>query len=172
MSRKEKDEIVGLFKQHTKDIYGVAFYVLKDQAMAKDVIMDVFEVLLKQDSLEHIENKKAWLLGTARNLSLNLFKKKIKTQYGLDQKNIQDLFVEIDDSDTPIIKNANEEQLISQLALLKPWQSKCVESYYLKGFSYQEIADKEQLTLKEVKSYIQNGKRNLRIKLEKLVTNE
>lgn len=169
MSSQERDEIVKLFKLYTKDIFGVAFYVLKDRAMANDIIMDVFEVLLKQDSLNHIENKKAWLLGTARFLSIAKFKKKIKTQYGLEQKNIQEKFVEIDDSEAPIIKNANEEQLISQLALLKPWQSKCVESYYLKGLSYQQIADEEQLSLKEVKSYIQNGKRNLRIKLEKLV---
>ena len=169
MSSQEKEEIKELFKLYTKDIFGVAYYVLKDKELANDTIMDVFEVLLKQDSLHHIENKKAWLLGTARFLSIATFKKKIKTQYGLDQNNIHDLFVEIDDAETPIIKNANEEQLLSQLAQLKPWQSKCVESYYLKGLSYQQIADNEQLTLKEVKSYIQNGKRNLRIKLEKLV---
>ncbi len=169
MSNQERDEIVKLFKLYTKDIFGVAYYVLKDKAMANDIIMDVFEVLLKQDSLDHIDNKKAWLLGTARFLSIAKFKKKIKTQYGLEHNNIQEKFMEIEDSEAPIIKNANEEQLISQLALLKPRQSKCVESYYLKGLSYQQIADKENLSLKEVKSYIQNGKRNLRIKLEKLV---
>lgn len=172
MSRKERDQVSNMFRLYSKDIFGVAFYVLKDQSLAKDIIMDVFEVLLKQDTLQHIENQKAWLLGTARNLSLKKFNKKIKTQYGLDQKNISDLFVEIEDSEEPIIKNANEEVLLAQLGLLKPWQSKCLISYYLQGLSYQQIADQEHLSLKEVKSYIQNGKRNLRIKLENLVQNE
>lgn len=171
MSRKEREEVVSMFNSYTKDIFGVAYYVLKDKGLAKDVIMDVFEVLLNQKSLQHIENKKAWLLGTARNLSIKKFKELIRFQYGMDQKNFKDLFVEIGDFEEPLVDGANEEQLLSQLALLKPRQSRCVELFYLKGLSYQEIAEQEQLTLNNVKSYIQNGKRNLRIKLEKLGKN-
>ena len=172
MKPEERKEIRDLFKAYTKDIFGVAYYILKDQQAAKDIIMDVFEVLLKQDSLAKIQNKKAWLLGTSRNLSLKKFNKQIKTQYGLEHKNIIEQIVEKDDQEELIIKNANEEAMLEQLALLKPLQSKCITLYYLKGLSYQQIAKKENISMNDVKSNIQNGKRNLKIKLEKLAIND
>ncbi|MNL72987.1 hypothetical protein D3C87_1983880 [compost metagenome] len=44
----------------------------------------------------------------------------------------------------------------------------CVELFYLHKKSYQEIADSTDYTLKEVKSNIQNGKRNLKILIEQI----
>jgi RNA polymerase sigma-70 factor (ECF subfamily) len=56
------------------------------------------------------------------------------------------------------LENAIEE--------LSAEQKKCVDLFYLKEKSYVEIAEITGFTLNEVKSYIQNGKRNLKIKLE------
>jgi RNA polymerase sigma-70 factor (ECF subfamily) len=46
-------------------------------------------------------------------------------------------------------------------------QRKCIKLFYLKERSYNEIVDETGYSLNEVKSFIQNGKRNLKIKLEK-----
>jgi RNA polymerase sigma-70 factor (ECF subfamily) len=50
---------------------------------------------------------------------------------------------------------------------LNPEQSTCIQLFFLQKKSYQEIADQTQFNLLQVKSHIQNGKRNLRILMEK-----
>jgi RNA polymerase sigma-70 factor (ECF subfamily) len=52
------------------------------------------------------------------------------------------------------------------IALLKTEQRRCIELLYLQNKSYQEVAEITGYTLKNVKSYIQNGKRNLKNYLE------
>ena len=52
------------------------------------------------------------------------------------------------------------------LPKLKENQRVCVELFYLKNKSYQEIANETEFSLNEIKSYIQNGKRNLKLLIE------
>jgi RNA polymerase sigma-70 factor (ECF subfamily) len=42
----------------------------------------------------------------------------------------------------------------------------CVERFYCEGESYKAIAEQTGYTLNQVKSYLQNGIRNLRIMLD------
>ena len=58
------------------------------------------------------------------------------------------------------------EQMKQSLPKLKEGQRICVELFYLKGKSYQEIANETRYSLNEIKSYIQNGKRNLKLLME------
>jgi len=46
-------------------------------------------------------------------------------------------------------------------------QKLCVILFYLEKRSYQEIATSTQFTQMQVKSHIQNGKRNLKLLMEK-----
>jgi RNA polymerase sigma-70 factor (ECF subfamily) len=50
--------------------------------------------------------------------------------------------------------------------LLKDEQKECIKLFYLEELCYQEIVDSTSFELKKVKSYIQNGKRNLKICME------
>lgn len=50
---------------------------------------------------------------------------------------------------------------------LKKEQKTCIRMFYLQRKSYQSIAEETGFNLLQVKSYIQNGKRNLRLLLEK-----
>jgi RNA polymerase sigma-70 factor (ECF subfamily) len=65
-------------------------------------------------------------------------------------------------------KEKQYEYLESALQQLNDEQKKCLDLFYFKDKSYVEIAEITGYTINEVKSYIQNGKRNLRIKLENL----
>lgn len=58
------------------------------------------------------------------------------------------------------------ENMEQCLPKLKENQRLCVELFYLNDKSYQDIANQTGFTLNEVKSYIQNGKRNLKLLLE------
>jgi RNA polymerase sigma-70 factor (ECF subfamily) len=60
-----------------------------------------------------------------------------------------------------------EKALLEALQQLNPEQKRCVELFYLADKSYIEICKETGYTLKQVKSFIQNGKRNLKIQLSK-----
>ena len=65
-------------------------------------------------------------------------------------------------------KEVQLQQLEYAVTLLKDEQQTCIDLFYLKKKSYVEVADETGFTMKQVKSYIQNGKRNLKILIEKL----
>lgn len=163
-------EIAQLFRSHSKDIFGVCYYVLKDEKSSMDIVMDTFEVALNKSDFDQVDNPKAWLMKVARNLSLKLFHKQKKIEYNLDQQNLAERFMENEGLEEHIYREVLEEQLIKQIALLKPAQSKCIELFYLNENSYQEIAETTGMDIKAVKSHIQNGRRNLGLRLKSLKT--
>ena len=61
----------------------------------------------------------------------------------------------------------DEQSILKAVAALSVEQRRCIELFFYQDQSYQQIAEKTGYELKKVKSYIQNGKRNLRIYLEK-----
>jgi RNA polymerase sigma factor (sigma-70 family) len=58
------------------------------------------------------------------------------------------------------------ETLLESISALKPLQQLCIRLFYLESLSYEEVAGHTGLSAGEVKSHIQNGKRNLKIYLE------
>ena len=146
-------------------MFGVCYYVLKDEKSSMDIVMDTFEVALNNADFHQLDDHRAWLMKVARNLSLKLFHKQKKVQYNLDQKNIQEKFMENGDIEEHISKEALEEKLIKEIGLLKPAQSRCIELFYLDEKTYKEISDQTGMEIKAVKSHIQNGRRNLGLRL-------
>jgi len=149
-------------------MFGVCYYVLKDEKSSMDIVMDTFEVALKNSDFDQLDNPRAWLMRVARNLSLKLFHKQKKVQYNLDQQNIAERFMENGDIEEHISKEALEERLIKEIGLLKPAQSQCIELFYLDEKTYQEISDHTGMEIKAVKSHIQNGRRNLGLRMNAL----
>lgn len=146
-------------------MFGVCYYVLKDEKSSMDIVMDTFEVALNNADFEQLNNPRAWLMRVARNLSLKLFHKQKKIQYDLDQQNIADRFMEIDGIKEHISRELLEERLLEEIGLLKPAQSQCIELFYLDERSYKEISEQTGMDIKAVKSHIQNGRRNLGLRL-------
>ncbi|HRD43059.1 MAG TPA: sigma factor-like helix-turn-helix DNA-binding protein, partial [Ferruginibacter sp.] len=63
-------------------------------------------------------------------------------------------------------------QLNRALEQLNEEQKLCVTLFYLKKQTYQQIAESSGFTLMQVKSFIQNGKRNLKLQLLKMQDHE
>ena len=131
-----------------------------------DIVMDTFEVALKKPNFIELDNPRAWLMKVARNLSLKQYHKQKKIQYNLDQENIAIKFMENGAEEEHIYKEVLEEQLIQEIGQLKPAQSQCIELFYLNENSYQEISEETGMDIKAVKSHIQNGRRNLSVRLK------
>jgi RNA polymerase sigma factor (sigma-70 family) len=174
--------IVGeLFQRYTVLVFGVCMKYLKDEDEAKDGVMQIFEKILTDLHRHNVENFKGWLYMVAKNHCMMYFRSK-KNHVELPRELTEDISeeavfspsgggaggeisVELT-SDLHHNGEDKEKQLTlmeSSIKELKPEQKVCVELFYLQEKSYEEVAKTTGYTMKEVKSYIQNGKRNLKI---------
>lgn len=171
--REERDgEMIGvLFKRYTHLVYGLCLKYLKNEDDAEDAVMDIFEGLFSA-LLEHdVTSFKSWLYSVARNHCLMKIRKEktgLKVLKGVREENREAVMELIDEMhQNSVHDNYSVEMLRSAISTLKDEQRKCIELVYLQEKTYEEVSGITGYALKKVKSYIQNGKRNLRIKLEK-----
>lgn len=164
--RDHTPEILGiLFNRYLHLVYGLCLKYLKDREDAQDAVMSIFETLTEKLKTQEIQYFKSWLYVVSKNHCLMQLRKA-----GGNEK-INGVFMETQ-ADVHLI--TEEDQLNDDLGALeecinelKSAQQKCVRSFYLEEKSYLDIARETAYKLSRVKSYIQNGKRNLKICLEK-----
>lgn len=166
------NEIIGEFyKRYNHIVFGIALKYLKDTELAQDALLDVFNNLFEQIAKYKIDDFKSWLLTVTRNHSLKILKDLAKTT-PLEYANTKKLTVDFMESEHELDLINSKEKQIKQLEValtkLKPAQQQCVTLFYLEDKSYQDIVTSTGYDLKKVKSYIQNGKRNLQIIMTKL----
>ena len=164
-------EIIGeLYKRYNHIVYGVALKYLKDTDFAQDALLDIFNKLFEQLIKYKIDDFKNWLLTVTRNHCLKQLKE-IARSAPLDYAETHFLSVDFMENehelDLHIQKENQLKDLEHALTALKPEQKKCISLFYLEDKSYQEISENTGFSIKMVKSYIQNGKRNLQILMEK-----
>ncbi len=173
---KEAKYLGELYKRYAHLVQGVGLKYLKNIQGANDLVSDIFEGLFSKLSKQsEIKNFKGWLYYVAKNECISrLRKNKYNVSfYGSAEefpKETADDFVEYE-KDIRLTDATHEETDVQKLAKaigqLKEDQQTCIKAFYLEEMSYKEIADELGYTLKQVKSFVQNGKRNLRIILEK-----
>jgi RNA polymerase sigma-70 factor (ECF subfamily) len=130
--------------------------------------MQIFEVLVNDVPRFEIRNFKSWLYGVSRNHCLMKIRKDHaeKNRY---EKISPEVFVESDNEMHLFEEDQDEEmqqKLKNCLKKLREEQRRCVELFYYQHFCYREIAEKLSFDENKVKSFIQNGKRNLKICLQ------
>ena len=166
----EDSRFIGdLYQRYAHLVLGTCIRYLKNEAEGQDAVADIFEELMDKLLKHEVSNFKSWLYTLARNHCLmKLRKKKPIKEVELEEEKIQDQFVENPDFEHLNNEEQSQEDILHQaLSQLKEPQKVCVELFYLKEKSYKEVADITGYDLKKVKSYIQNGKRNLKLLLTK-----
>ena len=157
-----------LFSSYASLVYGVGLKYLKDRDDAKDAVMQIFEKLIQILKDHEVENFKSWLYVTTRNHCLMQLRKK-KTQR---TEALPDDFMEND----LLLHHEEEPEMEQNLTKLDKCvneltgdQKQCVSLFFLQEKCYRDIAEITGFDLNKVKSQIQNGKRNLKICMEKNV---
>lgn len=160
----DKRHVGVLYSRYSHMVLGLSLNYLKDKELSKDATMDIFEYLIKNLHKYDIDNFKSWLLTLTRNHCLKMIGRSLKKEKDVFDKNIDASSVEYGESLDQYSEDHlnNLEQALDEL---KPHQQKCVRLFYLKGMSYEEVSTATGYSLKEVKSFIQNGKLNLKKKL-------
>ncbi|MFN0292903.1 RNA polymerase sigma factor [Pedobacter helvus] len=160
-------EVLGeLYNRYMHLVYGVCFNYFKDEEQSKDAVMQIFEELVKKLRIHQVQNFKSWLHVLTRNHCLMALRKSSKNPMVTLEEN----FVENDDFVHLDIDDTKETQLTIMekcMETLSEEQRKSVDLFYLQEKCYKEVADITGYDMLKVKSYIQNGKRNLKICIEK-----
>ena len=142
-------------------VMGTCMKYLKNQQDAEDLTMSLFEKLPSKLANHSISYFKSWLYMVTKNECLMLLRKKGRFFDDLSENLTEEI-----EADTVLEKEVELTKLEAAVQELKTDQRKCIELFYLEQKSYQEIAELLRMDLNKIKSAIQNGKRNLKIKLE------
>ncbi len=156
-----------LFDRYAVLLLGMAMKYLKNEEDARDGVQQVFLKVLSEVNKHEIQYFRAWIYQVMKNHCLmQLRQKHTKYQEEVSDKNMPGT-ASLEDSSGYREKDQLLEDMEHALATLSTEQRTCVRLFYLDKQSYQQIAVQTGYTLLQVKSYIQNGKRNLKQQLEK-----
>lgn len=169
---RDKSAIGELFKRHSVLCFAVSMKYLKNEDAAHDATMAVFERLF-EDLLRHdIRHFRNWLHSVCRNHCL-MELRKVNPEVSMHQQDEEEsgaFFMQLNrlmhQENDPEEKEAKLEMLEEALTGLKPPQRQCIELFYLGQKSYEEITLLTGYNPNEVKSHIQNGRRNLKLMLQ------
>jgi RNA polymerase sigma factor (sigma-70 family) len=157
-----------LLQRYTLLLLGVCLKYLKCEDEAKDAVQQIFLKVLTEVDRHNVGYFKAWLYTVAKNHCLMLLREK----QGKKQKELTDTMApqheDLKKCDL-LETEATYGYLEAALQELPREQQDCISLFYLHKKSYQQIREKTGYSLLQIKSYIQNGKRNLRIAIEKRV---
>ncbi|MBL6963203.1 MAG: sigma-70 family RNA polymerase sigma factor [Bacteroidetes bacterium] len=163
-------KIIGeLFKRYTHLVFGLCMKYLKNEDDSKDAVMQIFEKLFTDLHRHEISNFKSWLYSVSKNHCLMALRK-TKVEVSSDDHVINNYEGEIMENEVSMHQDFidhHPDELNAALNSLKAEQKECIRLFYLEEKSYKEVAELTGYSLVKVKSYIQNGKRNLKIRLSK-----
>ncbi len=162
-----------LYEQHMELIYAVCYNYLRDEEEAKDAVMNLFEQLITDLRKHDVQQFGPWLHSVARNYCLMQLR---KNQAHPKSQLVTNASGELADGSFPSLLPDETDPLDQETDLtiletclkkLPTEQQTCLTLFYLERKTYTEVADLSGFELKQVKSFLQNGRRNLKICMRK-----
>lgn len=180
ISKRTDEELLSLYKESGKTeyfgelfnryiplLYGVCLKYLRDPDKSEDAVMQLFEDLLKKITNYEIKLFRTWIHTVVRNHCLQQLRKENK-EITID---FNDVIMESEEIMHLLSEEVNDEEQLEALnrclEKLPERQRISIKHFFYEEMSYADIADKTGFSLNNVKSFIQNGKRNLKLCIEK-----
>jgi len=166
-----KDEIAlaELYRSVLHLTFGISLKYLKNKMEAEDLVSDLYLKLQIDLCRFNILDFPAWVSMVTRNMALSQLRSKSRKPSEEPLENFMEMasvdhLVEVEEKETLLL---SLEQCLEQL---QGHQKQCVQLFFLENKSYSQIQEMTQLDFKSVKTHLQNGKRMLRILMEKQKT--
>lgn len=156
-----------LLQRYTLMLLGVCMKYLKDEEAAKDSVQQIFLKVIDELHKYDVEYFKTWLYTLAKNHCLMQLRSN-KNNFKELNETTMSVVNDVDGVEAAIQKEKSLELMELALEKLNEDQKKCVTLFFLEKKSYQEIVSSTNYSMHQVKSNIQNGKRNLKIQLQRL----
>jgi len=155
-----------LYQRYMELVYGVCLKYLKSPEDAQDSVLAIFEELVLKLQKHEVSNFKSWLYQVAKNHCLM----QLRSEKAKSIKTIALESVQLEENlhlNSVLEKEESLNQLERCLEKLSGEQRNVIELFYKGGKCYDEISEQTGLDWKAVRSGIQNGRRNLKICIEK-----
>lgn len=162
------DTLGDLYSRYMHLVYGVSLKYLGDREDARDAVMQIFEKLIVELPKHDVLNFKSWLYVMTRNHCFMEIRSRKSAENRLEGFKTEQEFMESEEELHPIDREdpSVEDALKECMEKLKDEQKACIDLFYYQKLCYKEIGEQLNLDEKKVKSFLQNGKRNLKICLE------
>ena len=130
-----------MFRQHYEKMYNLARSILSNDDESKDVVSEVFTTILADDVVLMPESEEGFLMRSVRNRCLNL----------IAHKSVKEKVTKLLLDDADVILSEETDERLDQLMLLiddlePPIQKQIFRLRYLSEMSYQEVADKVEVS--------------------------
>jgi len=155
-----------LYGRYMELVYGVCLKYLADEESAKDAVMNIFEELIVKLKNHEVENFRGWLHVLSKNHCLM----QLRSSKNTKTTSLNESIVQLEENlhqNGVMEKELQLEHMTLCIQGLPNEQQQCIELFYLQNKSYNEIVDITGFDWKSVRSYIQNGRRNLKICMDK-----
>ena len=155
-----------LLERYTLLLLGVCMKYLKDEEQARDSVQQIFLKAITELHKYRVDYFKSWIYMVAKNHCLM----QLRDKPGKNTVEVKDNIPAegIDgDKESLLLNEKTYEYMSEALKELNADQQLCVTLFYMEKKSYQQIAEQTGYNMMQVKSHIQNGKRNMRILIEK-----
>ena len=155
-----------LYQRYMELVYGVCLKYYKEPETAKDSVMQIFEELVSKLKRHEVDNFKSWLHQVAKNHCLM----QLRTPKNMKTVEFKTDFVQTEEDvhlNGVLEKEENFKKMEYCLGSLVKEQSETIKLFYLEGKCYNEIVDITGQEWNQVRSLIQNGRRNLKICMER-----
>ncbi|MBX7107741.1 MAG: sigma-70 family RNA polymerase sigma factor [Chitinophagales bacterium] len=155
-----------LYERYTHLVYGVCMKYLEDREDSRDATVEIFVKLLDDLKKHEVENFRGWLYSVARNHCLMKFRKdKNRIENRPELQAELAVVMEWNENQHHNSDETGKQQILTMeeaIEQLPTEQKRCIELFYMQEKSYQQVMELTGFDFKQVKSYIQNGKRNLK----------
>jgi RNA polymerase sigma factor (sigma-70 family) len=162
----DMDALAFLFDKYLDLIFGVCMKYFKHAQDSEDGTMAVFEVLVVKLKTHEVKNFKSWLYVLTKHYCLQKLRQAKKTLTKDSEDILVQLVDEVHPDDVDLIER-RENGLRDCIQKLPADQKRSVELFYFESKSYVEIAETLSVDKEKVRSFIQNGRRNLRVCMNK-----
>lgn len=162
----DQQVLAQLYLRYTDLVYGVCMKYFKHAETSKDAVMNIYQELLTKLQIHEVENFKSWLYVVVKNhclMQLRKEKKNITVEFTPAVMQSED-FTHLDD----VLEKENElKKLEFCIENLPAEQKQSIRLFYLENKCYNEIVNTTGYDWNKVRSLIQNGRRNLKVCMEK-----
>ncbi|MBK9147331.1 MAG: sigma-70 family RNA polymerase sigma factor [Flavobacteriales bacterium] len=154
--------LAALWDRYAHLLYGVGMKYLKDPDRAKDQVVELFASLPQLLAKHQVERFRPWVHTVMRNRCLISLRGEGR-HARLDDAHLEDLIS--DTAEDALLREAPLLQLEAAIAQLNDAQRDCINHFHLERLSYHETSARTGFTIEQVRSHLQNGRRNLRLML-------
>ena len=163
------DPLGELYRRYMDLVYGVCLKYLKDSEAAKDAVMQIFEELVAKLKKHEVEHFKPWLYQLAKNYCLM----QLRSPKNMKSVEINPSLMQNEENvhlNGVLEKEENLQKMEHCLKTLTEEQRTVIQLFYLQGKCYNEIVETTGHEWSQVRSFIQNGRRNLKLCMDKMET--